>query len=196
MTDSGGSFQEAFFRKHDYYKIIILLLQKGEPVEILLTGHCMRPLLRERDLISIRPTQADEMRCGDVAVYQVNGRLKAHRFLKFVAVDGTRHLLTKSDRRLRCDPPVPISNFLGIISKVARNGRTMDYETGIWRAVNLLLGKLSPSISLIERPIFFLLRLPKRAAKRVFSNTKIGTAPPNIMERDGSRPREVLVPMD
>jgi hypothetical protein len=44
----------------------------------------------------------------------------------------------------------------------------MDYETGTWRAVNLLLGKLSPSISLIERPIVFLLRLPKRAAKKVF----------------------------
>ena len=167
MTDYGSSFQEAFFRKHDYYKIIILLLQKGEPVEIMLTGHCMRPLLRERDLISIRPAQTDELRCGDVAVYQVNGRLKAHRFLKFVAVDGTRHLLTKSDRRFHCDPPVPAANFLGIISKVTHGGRVMDYETRTWRAVNLLLGKLSPSISLIERPIVFLLRLPRRCADKL-----------------------------
>lgn len=168
MTDSGSSFQEEFFKKHDYYKIIILLLQKWEPVEIMLTGHCMRPLIRERDLISIRPAQTDELRCGDVAVYQVNGRLKAHRFLKFVAVDGTSRLLTKSDRRLRCDPPVPAANFLGIITKVTHGGRTMDYETKTWQAVNRLLGKLSPFISLIERPIVFLLWLPKRAAKKIF----------------------------
>ena len=98
MTDSGSSFQEEFFRKHDYYKIIILLLQKGEPVEIMLTGHCMKPLLCEGDLISIRPIQADALRCGDVAMYHVNGRLKAHRFLRFIPVYGTQHLLTKSDR--------------------------------------------------------------------------------------------------
>ncbi len=168
MTDSGSTFQEEFFRKHDYYKIIILLLQKGEAVEIMLTGHCMKPLLREKDLISIRPMQADALRCGDVAMYHVNGRIKAHRFLRFIPVDGIKHLLTKSDRRHRCDPPVPVSNFLGIISKVTRNGRTMNYESRTWQTVNLLLGKLSPSISVIERPLVFLLRLPKRAARRIF----------------------------
>jgi hypothetical protein len=167
MTDSGSTFQEEFFQKHDYYKIIILLLQKGEPVEITLTGHCMKPLLREGDLIFIKPIQADTLRCGDVAVYHVNGRLKAHRFLRCIQLDGKQHLLTKSDRRYRCDPPVSPADFLGIISKVTRNGRTTHYESRTWRTVNLLLGKLSPSISLIERPIVFLLRLPKRAARKI-----------------------------
>ncbi|MCW5212633.1 hypothetical protein VU04_06955, partial [Desulfobulbus sp. TB] len=112
--------------------------------------------------------QADALRCGDVAVYHVNGRLKAHRFLRFITVDGTKHLQTKSDRRYRCDPPVPVANFLGIISKVTRNNRTMDYETGTWQAVNPLLRKLSPFISVIERLIVFLLRLPKRCARKLY----------------------------
>jgi hypothetical protein len=169
MTDSSSTFQEEFFKKHDYYKIITLLLQQGEAVEIILTGHCMKPLLREGDLISIRPMQADALRCGDVAVYHVNGRLKAHRFLRFITVAGQQHLLTKGDRRHRCnDPPVPAANFFGIISKVTKNGRTMDYETRTWKTVNLLLGNLSPSISVIEQPLMFLLRLPKRAARKVF----------------------------
>jgi hypothetical protein len=174
MTDFGSTFQEEFFKKHDYYKVITLLLQKGEPVEIMLTGHCMKPLLCEGDLIFIRPIQADALRCGDVAIYHVNGRLKAHRFLRFITLDrqGQKHLLTKSDRRHRCDPPVSAANFLGIISKVTRGGRTMDYETRMWQAVNLLLGKLSPSISVIERPIVFLLRLPKRAARKIFLDNK------------------------
>jgi hypothetical protein len=44
----------------------------------------------------------------------------------------------------------------------------MDYETKMWQAVNPLLGKLSPFISVIERPIVFLLRLPKRAARKLY----------------------------
>ncbi|MCI5158996.1 MAG: hypothetical protein D3906_11300, partial [Candidatus Electrothrix sp. AUS1_2] len=102
-----------------------------------------------------------------VAVYHVNGRLKVHRFLRCIQLDGKEHLLTKSDRRFRCDPPVSAANFLGSISKVTRNGRTMNYESRTWRAVKLLLGKLSPSISVIERLIVFLLRLPKRCARKV-----------------------------
>ncbi|MCI5218073.1 MAG: hypothetical protein D3914_02480 [Candidatus Electrothrix sp. LOE2] len=168
MTDSGSTFQEEFFKKHDYYKVIILLLQKGEAVEIMLTGHCMKPLLREKDLIAIKPIQAEQLRCGDVAIYHVNGRLKAHRFLRFITLDGKSHLQTKSDRRHRYDPPVPAANFLGIICKVTRNNRTINYETGTWQTINSLLGKLSPFISVIERPIVFLLRLPKRAARKLY----------------------------
>lgn len=168
MTDSGSTFQEEFFKKHDYYKVITLLLQKGEPVEIMLTGHCMKPFLHEGDLITVKPVRAQALACGDVAVYHINGRLKAHRFLRFVTIDGIRHIITKSDRRYGYDPPVPASDFLGVISQVQQGNRTIDYESGTWRRINFLLGKLSPSISVIERPIVFLLRLPKRAARKLY----------------------------
>jgi hypothetical protein len=168
MTDSGSTFQEEFFKKHDYYKVITLLLQKGEPVEIMLTGHCMKPFLHEGDLITVKPVRAQALACGDVAVYHINGRLKAHRFLRFVTIDGIRHIITKSDRRYGYDPPVPLSTFLGVITQVKKGDRTMNYESRNWRSINFLLGKLSPSISVIERPIVFLLRLPKRAARKLY----------------------------
>ncbi len=168
MTGSGSTFQEEFFKKHDYYKVITLLLQQGEPVEIMLTGHCMKPLLCEGDLIFIRPMQTDALCCGDVAVCRVKGRLRTHRFLRFITLDGEGHLLTKSDRGHCCDPPVPAEDFLGIICKVTRNNKTMDYETKTWQAINPLLGKLSPFISVIERPFVFLLRLPKRCAGKLY----------------------------
>ena len=175
MMDSENGFQEEFFRKHDYYKIIILLLKKGEPVEIRLTGHCMKPFLHEGDLITVQPLRAEELSCGDVAVYHVNGRLKAHRFLRFVTVDEIRHIITKSDRRYGYDPPVSLSAFLGVITHVKKGDRVIDYETNQWKRINVLLAKTSPSVSLIERPIFFLLRLPRRCAGKLYrTGRKIG----------------------
>jgi hypothetical protein len=167
-SDSENGFQEEFFKKHDYYKIIILLLQKGETVEIPLTGHCMKPFLCEGDLITVTPVRAEQLHCGNVAVYQINGRLKAHRFLRFVTIDGIRHIITKSDRRYGYDLPVPLTAFLGVITQVKKGGRVIDYETDRWKRINFLLGKTSPCISLIERPIFFLLRLPRRCAGKLY----------------------------
>ncbi len=172
MIDSGSTFQEEFFQKHDYYKIITLLLQKGEPVEMPLYGHCMRPFIRNGDTVLIKP---EKLRCGDIAVYKSGNRFKIHRFLEIQNIYDKDHLITRGDRCINRDPPVPAANFLGIISKVTRNDRVMDYRTGQWKVANLLLGKLSPSISLIERPVRFLLRPPKRCAEKLY---RIISSPP------------------
>lgn len=153
-----NKFQENFFRKHSYYKIIKLLLQNGKFVQIPLTGYCMRPLLCENDLITIEPIQVEQLYCGNIAIYHINGKLKAHRFLKFITISGEKYIMTKSDRRYSYDKPIPITNFLGIVTQVKKGNSTINYESKKWKLINFFLGKFSPYISIVEQPIKFLVK--------------------------------------
>lgn len=148
--DYNSEFQEDFFKKYNLHEITIILLQKGEPVQIPLTGHCMKPLLEENDLITINPIDSTQLRCGDVVIYHINGRLKAHRFLKLKNLNGQKYLITKSDRRANFDRPVPINDFLGRIRRVTKGKKNIDYETRKWRFINFFIAKLSPYIWIIE----------------------------------------------
>ncbi len=166
--DSENKFREEFFKKHDYYQIIILLLKKGESVQVLLTGHCMKPLLCENDLITIQPITAEQLCCGNVAIFHFIGRLKAHRFLKFLTIDAQKHIVTKPDRRSGCDSPVSVIDFLGRITQVRKGNRTINYESKKWKFINSFLGKFSPYISIVEHSLVLLIRLPRKFASRVF----------------------------
>ncbi len=161
-------FQEKFFEKHTFHEVVILLLQKGETTELPLTGHCMKPLLRENDLITVKPITIDQLQCGDIVLYHIEGRLKCHRFLTFKTIEGRQYLITKSDRRSRCDTPVPFDSFLGTVIRVKKVARTVDYETAKWKRINYCLGKLSPYISIIEHCIKLPIRFPRKCASRLF----------------------------
>jgi hypothetical protein len=146
------SFQDIFFKKHSSQKIAILLLQQGETVQIPLTGRCMKPFLHENDLITIEPINPEKLICGDVAVFQFQGMLKAHRFLKRKVIEGEKYLITKGDRRFRYDDPVPFKNLLGKIIQVKRREHHMDYTLKKWRRMNYMIGKLTPFLTFVEYP--------------------------------------------
>lgn len=156
-------FAEDFFAKHSYHSIAIKLLQNNQSVDIVLTGHCMKPLLCETDIITVTPIDAENVCCGDVVLYHIDGRLKCHRYLRQALIDGKKYLITKSDRRYHHDPPVPVSDLLGKIVKIRKELKIIDYESIKWSRINFALGKLSPFISKIERPALLLYRIPKRA---------------------------------
>ncbi len=168
MMDSANGFQEEFFRKHNYFEVTALLLKNGQTVDMSLYGYCMRPFIRNGDSVLIRPIKPAQLRCGDIAVYRLGNRFKIHRFLGMQNILGKDHLITKGDRCVNRDPPVLLSEFLGVITQVKKGGRVIDYETDRWKRINFMIGKTSPWISLIERPIFFLLRLPRRCAGKLY----------------------------
>ncbi len=161
-------FKDEFFEKHTFHEVVILLLQKGEITELPLTGHCMKPLLRENDLITVKPITIDQLKYGDIVLYHIEGRLKCHRFLTFKTIEGKQYLITKSDRRLRYDIPVPYDFFLGTVIRVKKGAIIVDYETAKWKRINYCLGKLSPFLSIVEYCIKFPIHFPRRCASRLF----------------------------
>ncbi|MFA8450677.1 MAG: hypothetical protein ACEPOW_08285 [Bacteroidales bacterium] len=151
--------EKEIYKKHAPHKIAINLLKKGVEVDLKLTGHCMRPIMQENDTIHIIPIPFKSLNYGDIAVFFIeDNRIKTHRFIRFKRINGKLCIITKSDRRKSYDPPIPISQFLGIVSCVKRGNKIYDFCCVRWRKINFLLSKLSRPLGIIE----FGVRLPFR----------------------------------
>ena len=161
-------FQERFFKEHKYYKVIGLLLRKGEKVQMNLYGRCMRPIIKNGDNVIIQPVKPEKLKIGDIIVYQSDKRFKIHRFLKFKNITGINYMITKGDRCFSTDPPVPFSMFLGKITCVKKNNKTIYFEKVKWQKTNYYLGKLSPLLSKAEFSLKHLILFSRICVNKTF----------------------------
>jgi len=161
------AIDSAFFKKNIGY-VVINLLENNKSIVLRVTGHCMKPFLREDDLISVRPIPINKLRCGDIVLYHINGMLKCHRFIEFITIQEKQYLITKSDRRLGYDAPVPTVDFLGIIIRIKKGERIVNYETKKWKRINYCLGKSSPFLSKAEYYTKCTIRFPRMCVSRIF----------------------------
>lgn len=157
-------FQEEFFKKHNYYSVISLLLQKGETVQMRLYGYCMTPFVRNGDLVTIAPVRVENLRCGDIVVYKNGDKFKIHRFLRFRTIQGSTCIITKGDRAVTVDPPVSSELILGKLVSVHRKASVVDFNSLVMKVLNFIVGKLSPYYSLKQR----LFNFPRRCASVLF----------------------------
>ncbi len=156
------------------HDIAIALLMKNQTVRVCLTGNCMKPFLRDNDLITIQPVEAGQLICGDVTVYRCNRELKVHRFLKMRSINGGNYSIIKADRRFRPDKPVPDADILGKVIEIRRGLKTIDYRKKSWERINFLLGRFSPFLSSAELPFYFVRKLLITAIKRILGDQKTG----------------------
>lgn len=161
-------FQEEFLKRYNYYEVISLLLQNGERVRMNLYGFCMRPFIKNGENVTIKPIKPEELRCGDVIVYQFNDRFKIHRFLKFKTISDTKFIIAKGDRCINIDSPVSLNLLLGKITQVEKSNRTICFESIKWKIINYMVGKTSPYISKIECLIMYVIQFPRKCASRIF----------------------------
>jgi hypothetical protein len=157
-------FQEEFLKKHDYYAVISLLLQKGEKVRMNLYGYCMSPFIRHGEDVTISPVKYEDLRCGDIIVYRNEDRFKIHRFLWLITIANTTYIVSRGDRAINPDPPVPLHLLLGKVTLVHRGDKVIDFETPLWKTLNFIMGKLSPYQSKVRTISHF----PRRCASRIF----------------------------
>ena len=103
-------------------------------------GDSMGPLIKEGDVIVVRPSTFEEIGIGDIAVFGVRGKLCAHRLIMKRA-KGNRHVLvTKSDRTFTADAPFGHKNLFGKISHIQKNALTLNLESSFWVPLNRVLG--------------------------------------------------------
>jgi hypothetical protein len=88
-------------------------LASSEPIDLLVTGDCMSPLLRSGERIRVRGARA--YLPGDVIVFRRrDGRLLVHRVLGY-AYDRLQGLsvIAKGDQLSREDDPVGLASVVG-----------------------------------------------------------------------------------
>lgn len=151
--------QKELLYKYNPYKIITLMLKRGEQVQTPLYGYCMRPVIDDGDTVIIAPIKLDKLVCGDIVVYQNEDKLKIHRLLGFSKKTGEKCLITKGDKCITIDPPASSSLYLGKVTTVQKKDKVLKLDSMKWKIINYSIGKLT-------QPLMFLTNLFKRI-KRV-----------------------------
>lgn len=86
------------------------------------TGFSMLPAIRPGDLLTVRRCGLAELQEGQIALYQREGKLVAHRLIHL----EEDRLITRGDSVRRKDTPIGESDLVGRVVSISRHGRSVS----------------------------------------------------------------------
>lgn len=98
-------------------------LQPGDTFRLRVISSSMRPTLRPGDWVTARVEPSDQLRVGDLLVFQRGAELITHRL-----VDRREGFLLKGDATWGFDPSIQTDAILGRVIAVERGGLTQCRE--------------------------------------------------------------------
>ena len=102
------------------------------------SGNCMAPFIREKDLVAVMPPA--ELRPGDIVVVSTCPAI-VHRVVKVLKGN---YILTKGDASFSLDRPMIRDNLAGKVTTIVRKGRkTIVMKGWLWRVRNYLMARYS-----------------------------------------------------
>jgi len=105
----------------------------------------MRPFIRDGDKITVYPTNAYQLKAGDVVLYHTSeGRLTAHRIIGIQNQGNQLLLNTRGDASSGSDEPVHMDQVLGRVTHVHRSGKILQLDARSHRTMGKLWIKLFP----------------------------------------------------
>ena len=104
----------------------------------------MLPWVRPRDIVVVRRTVADAVRCGDLVLFARNGQLFLHRMIdKERSAAGSLQLLVKGDAHPHPDVPVSQDEFFGRVVRIHRGKHGVELDSP-WQLVRgVLIARIS-----------------------------------------------------
>ena len=109
----------------------------GSPFGILIRfraeGLSMYPTIRDGELITVGPVTADQVVRGDVLLCRHGARVLAHRVVAVTGAGSERVLSLRGDAKGACDAPVGMSDVIGKVVSVCRNGRAIPLSGRVAR---------------------------------------------------------------
>lgn len=103
------------------------MLRSFGELRLRVTGTSMLPSVRPGDVLRVVAAKPEDVRRGEIVLFERDGRLFAHR-----VVESGARLITRGDRHRHDDPPVEARELLGRVSAVLREGRAVPLEAGLW----------------------------------------------------------------
>jgi Peptidase S24-like len=102
------------------------LLRSSHPIHVRATGTSMLPSIWPGDVLSIENCSPGDVSAGDIIRFMQNGRFVIHRV---VAIQRQREKLswiTRGDAVACDDGLVPAEDFLGRVSAIRRNSKSIQ----------------------------------------------------------------------
>jgi signal peptidase I len=97
----------------------------GIVVRFRADGLSMYPAIRDGELITVGPVDADRIVRGDVLLCRSATRLLAHRVVAIAGHGNERVLQLRGDAKGACDAPVAVGDVVGRVLSVSRKGRAI-----------------------------------------------------------------------
>ncbi len=105
----------------------------------------MVPLLWPGDQVTVQHSDPSEIEPDLIVVFRQNQRLIVHRVMHRVG----DCIVARGDARPRCDHPVNVSQVLGRVESIRRNGRTVRLQPRFWQHAAAFILRRSESCTRI-----------------------------------------------
>ena len=125
-------------------------LRSSGALRLQVTGWSMLPAVWPGDTLMVERANASRVSEGEIVLFIRGRHLFAHRVVAGSHLDGSLQLVTKGDTMPFPDAPVSDTELLGKVSRIVRNGRSIEP---------------SRSLSMPERAVAALVRSSEAAAR-------------------------------
>lgn len=129
-------------RKSDAAQIAGQLQDNGR-VHLLVRGSSMQPWVRPGDIALIRRAGIEEVRCGDVVLFQRDDRLFVHRLVEKRGTLREAEFLAKGDAHPGPDGVITDQLILGRVTCIYRGDKRIDLDSPRQLALGLMVSQLS-----------------------------------------------------
>ena len=104
------------------------ILRAGSALRFRARGASMSPLVRDGDVVLVRPVDPGLVRVGDVVLCRSEcGRTVLHRVIRREVCQGRCAFIVQGDRAARADGLVPAAEIYGRVASVERHGAEIDH---------------------------------------------------------------------
>ncbi len=125
----------------EFARLALELLRGGTSIRFRARGGSMSPFIRDGDVLTVTPCNADSLRLGDVALYRnAIGSVWAHRVLGRSGKGRSLVLEMRGDSSRGAQESVPADAILGRVVSARRgdSGKTVGGAADRWLAVCLI----------------------------------------------------------
>lgn len=133
--------QDALIYERESSSIIKEALRDREvTLKVYARGDSMGPIIKEGNILIIKPTTSKKVRIGDIVVFDTSEKLCAHRLIRKYFRQDSLILLTKSDKSLVADIPFGDKKLIGKVSHIEKEAVILNLESILWTIINRILG--------------------------------------------------------
>lgn len=123
----------------DFEELSSQVLEEGHDLRFRARGSSMHPLVRDDDILKVRPVDGKEISVGDVVFYRSRAKgIVVHRVVSIRRGSEGVVLVVKGDAARCRDPLVHGSQVLGRVVGLERGGREVALDSRLSRSLDPL----------------------------------------------------------
>lgn len=116
------------------------LTHKESRLQVYATGDSMSPLIKKGDTIVIKSVSPEEIKLGDIAVFDSQGKLCAHRLIRKYSIGNRYVFITKSDKTFMADASFEDQKLIGKVACIRKATAVLNLESIRWSIINRAFG--------------------------------------------------------